>query len=479
MKKVEGAVAQDQRKTENVEFEMPTMGETLGKHQKDLDESVLSRGRLDFVKYLESVKGQLTQEQFELVRSCALDQNNLMATSDKLHAKNIETKFLLLKRRFFLDKDNVVRDHKNSDNIVCEPDMIFNLVMCGHVKNGHMHWRRLHRNLKTYYANVTRDFTQLCVRYCSKCNATKRIPPQQKYRHYNIYNGLLPLERVHVEIVSPLPTPIEGTYSHILYCRDYHSRFVWMLPLKTDNVEDLTGAFSTFLLSLPRIPMFIETASMDRRLLFEICEKIACDYSLTLGLGMSPSRTFQRNGITRLRHQLKSNSSHCIASWPMCLKSGATDHNLTYNNRVQAIPGNLLHSTVSDYVRQFEQKREKLIEKLAATNVVVLRKAGRRQGLLYLEDETTAFHMPDEDYSSTEYDTEGQFDTPINEGSSISSSPQAHSFIEPAFSSSGTNPLLSDKPEINQSPEISMRASVGGSLQERDPDTLVNASIEL
>ncbi|CEP63268.1 replication fork barrier binding protein FOB1 LALA0_S07e06260g [Lachancea lanzarotensis] len=479
MNKLEGAVTNAQRKTNNVEFLMPTVGEALGEHQKDLNAKLLSRGRLDFIKYLESVKGQLTQEQFELVRSSALDYNNLMATSDKLHAKNIETKYLLLKRRFFLAEDNVVRDRKNSDSLVCEPDSIFDLVLSGHVKNGHMHWRRLHRNLKMHYANVTRDFTQLCVRYCSKCNAEKKIPPQQKYRHYNIYSGLLPLERVHVELISPLAEPIEGIYSHILYFRDYHSRFVWMLPLKSDNVKDLTEAFSTFLLSLPRIPMFIETASVDRQLLFEICEKVACDYSLTLGLGMSSSRFFQRNGIARLRQQLKSNSVQCIASWPMCLKNGAADHNRSYNNRVQAIPGNLLHSQVSDYVRQFEQKREKLIEKLCATNVVVLRKGGRRQGLLYLEDETTAFHMPDEDYSSTEYDTEGQFDTPINNGSSRSSSPRAQSFIEPTFPSSRTVQLLSDKPEVDLSPDISRRASASGSVTEQNTDDVINASIVL
>ncbi|SCV00296.1 LAME_0G08790g1_1 [Lachancea meyersii CBS 8951] len=479
MDKLSGKTSDARKKSKSVEFHMPMVGESLGKHQKRLDSDLLAQGKLDFIKYLESVKGQLTQEQFELIRSSALDQNNLMATSDKLHAKNIETKFLLLKRRFYLDADNVVRDHKNSDKTVCEPDMIFDLVICGHVKNEHMHWRRLHRFLKMQYANVTRDFTQLCLRYCSKCNTDRKMLPQQKYRHYNIYSGLLPLERVHVEIITPFSTPIESMYSHLLYFRDYHSRFVWMQPLKGDDVGNLNDALLTFLLSLPRIPMFIETSTLNRQGLFEICERIASEYALTIGLGMSRSRTFQRNGITRLRQQLREHSDQCLAAWPMCLKRGATDQNLAYNTRVLAIPGNLLHNTISDYARQFELKREKLIENLSASNVVELRYNGRRQGLLYLEDETTAFQMPDEEYISTEYETDGKCDTPVDQITPINSSPQPHKLTEPLSSVLKTRMLLSDKPDLNRSPEISRQLSFGRGVQEENTETLCNASIEL
>ncbi|SCU86007.1 LANO_0C06370g1_1 [Lachancea nothofagi CBS 11611] len=445
------------KKSKSVDFRMPKIGESLDKFQKRLNLKLLAQGRLHFIKYLESVKGQLTQEQFDLIRSSALNQDNLMATSDKLHAKNIETKYLLIKRRFYVDADNVVRDHKNKDTVVCEPEMIFDLVLCGHLKNEHIHWRRLHRFLKLEYANITRDFTQLCVGYCSECNADGRMRPQQKYRHYNIYSGLFPLERVHVEIITPFTKPIEGTYAHLLYFRDYHSRFVWMQPLKSDSAKDLAQALSTFLLSLPRIPIFIETSTLNRQDLFEVCESISSQFALTIGLGMSRSVVFQKNGISRLRYQLRLHQKQCLDSWHMCLKYGATNQNSSYNTRILAIPGNLLYSTISDYARQFELKREELMEKLSASNVVELRSNGRRQGTLYLEDEASAFKMPDEEYISADFETESYEDEdlpPIDDRTPINSSPKVSNFTEPPSSISKKLLLMSDKPDANMSPEI-------------------------
>lgn len=232
----------DGRRKDGVKFRMPKVGETLEKYGNGLNDELLARGRLDFIKYQESVKGQLTQEQFDLVRSSALTAENLMSTSDKLHSGNIETKFLLLKRRFYVDADGTVRDFKCDDTVVCEPESLFDLIMCGHLKNGHIHWRRLHHYLRRKYANTTRAFAQICVRYCSECNPEEVLRPYRKFRHTNIYSGLLPLERVHVEIIAPFPKLIEGLYSHVLYLRDYYSRFVWMQPLASERVSEITKA---------------------------------------------------------------------------------------------------------------------------------------------------------------------------------------------------------------------------------------------
>ncbi|CAR25190.1 replication fork barrier binding protein FOB1 [Lachancea thermotolerans CBS 6340] len=396
----------DKRRRDKVEFDMPAVGEPIEKYHNGLNLELLERGRLDFIKYQESVKGQLTQDQFDLVRSCSLTEDNLMTTSDKLHAGNVETKFLLLKRRYYVDADGIVRDYKCSDTVVCEPELMFDLIMCGHLKNGHLHWRRLHSYLRHNYANTTRAFAQICVKYCSQCNPEEELRPYKKFRHTNIYSGLLPLERVHVEIISPFSEAIEGTYSHVLFFRDYYSRFVWMQPLKGDDVRDITKGLLATLLLLPRIPIFIETSTIDRQDLFEACEDVAGQYSLYIGLGMSQSSTFQKNGVERLRYLLQRNEEQCLRSWYMCLKYGATNHNLNYNARILGVPGNLLHSTVCDYGRQFELKREDLIEKLFARNVVEIKVSGRRRGIIYLEDETSAFKMPDEEYISAENETD-------------------------------------------------------------------------
>ncbi|SCU90336.1 LADA_0F03356g1_1 [Lachancea dasiensis] len=482
MGKIEDLKIDARKKSKSEGFAMPQIGEPLDRHAKQLDLELLARGRLDFIKYLESVKGQLTQEQYTLVRTSALSQDTLMATSDRLHAKNIETKFLLIKRRFYLDADGIVRDHKNKDTIVCEPELIFDLILCGHLNNKHIHWRRLHRFLKLQFANITRDFTQMCIRYCSKCNADKKLEPQQKYRHYNIYSGLLPLERIHVEIITPFPKAVESLYPHFLYFRDYHSRFVWMQPLESDHMGDLKKALSTFLLSLPRIPIFIETSTLDRKCLFEMCESIASRYALTMGLGMSQSVAFQKNGITRVLNQLNSDNKSCLDSWHMCLKKGAAEQNLTYNTRVLAVPGDLLCSTMSDYSKQFELKREKLIEKLWASNVVELRHNGRRQGLLYLEDEASAFLMPDEEHMATEneHDLIYKSGTPVDGATPVNSSPlRAQNFFEPPSSAVKKLLVHSSRPDAQLSPEIGGPSSVKASDSFNQAATRDEMSLEL
>ncbi|SCV04368.1 LAMI_0H15566g1_1 [Lachancea mirantina] len=383
----------------NDEFKRVKIGEPFTRYASGLNQELLERGRLDFFKYRDSVKGQLSQIQFELIQSNALTIDTLMSTTDTLHPKNAETKYLLLKRRFYVDSEGNVRDHKRRDSLLCDPDLIYDLIICSHLKNDHLSWRKLHHYMRHDFANITRAFVQMCTRYCSGCNPQEFVKPFTKFRHNNIYKGLMPLERVQVEILTPFERPIQNKFPQLLFCRDYYSRFIWLLPLKDQS--KLTSVLATYLLSLPRMPMFLETVTIDRLVLFETCQEIARLYELFIGLGSCKFSTFQRNGINRLTVLLQNNQDACIKDWNMCLKKAASD-NTAYNPRILGIPSDVFHEAIPDYGKEFEYKRETVIDELFAKNVAVFERDRRRCGMLYLESDNFASSMEDEELISTE-----------------------------------------------------------------------------
>ncbi|SCW04253.1 LAFE_0H09450g1_1 [Lachancea fermentati] len=412
----------------------------LGSYTESLNVELLERGRRDLRKILESVKGQLTQAQYELILTESLTLDTLMSTSDKLHSGNTETKYLLLKRRYYVDPDGIVRDHKKHDSVVCEPDLMFDLIMGNHLQNEHVHWRKLHKDLRAEYANVTRAFVQMSTRYCSKCNPKELVKPFKKFKHANIYKGLMPLERIHIEIFSPFEKLIEGKYSHVLYLRDYHSRFVWLLPLKNSSSQVISSSLASFLLSLPRIPIFLETSTLNRRELFEICQTIAIQFELYIGLGLSNSRIFQRNGIDRIQYLLRLRKDDCLNDWNMCLKHGSHYNNSHYNTGILGMPKDLIFSSLDGYAKQFELKREKILDELFSHNVVILSENGKRRGLIYVEDERDGFIMEDEEYiAGDEEFIAGDQDLPSGDQESRDALTMNTPSLEPSISHKNSN----------------------------------------
>lgn len=392
-------------KPTNNDYVTPKLGEPHVTYSTDLNVELLERGGRDFIKYLESVKGQLTQAQYELIKTDTLTLETLLAVTDGLMPSNAEAKYLFLKRRYYVDSDQIVRDHKRDDTIVCEPELMYELIVSGHLLNNHLHWRKLHRFLKSQYSNITRDFVQMCARYCSECNPQEEVKPFTKFKHTNAYQGLLPLERIHVEIFKPFGTDelIEEKYSHVLYCRDYHSRFVWLSPLTGITFRELVPQLTEFLLSLPRLPIFLETTTLDRQDMFDMCEYIARKYQLAIGLGLNNSSNFYKNGIERMKYLLQTNKKKCAKDWGMCLKYGSYHNNTAYNPRIMGFSNDLLCNEVSSCGKKFKLKREKIIHELFAHNVVTLKDTG---GMVYVENENSVFVMEDDDLISVNQDSQ-------------------------------------------------------------------------
>ncbi|CAR26795.1 ZYRO0C01650p [Zygosaccharomyces rouxii] len=371
------------KKSRNGEFIVPPMNQKfVSCLQLGMNLNLLEQGAEESLQFQGTVAGQLTQQIYELIRSDTLSIANL-ERCHKWKGESSEIEYYYLRSRYFVSEENgMVCDRKRDDRIVCEPASMFHLVMCSHLQNNHVTSYNIHRNLVKTYANITRDYIVTAISYCSKCNPDLKAKPFQKKRHKNVYWELLPLERVHIEVFEPFDgEKIQGRFSHLLYFRDYFSRYVWILPLQNDKRKHMIRAMSSFLLGLPRIPIFLESTTIDREHLFDLCGQIAEHYSLKLGLGVKNSQRFHNNGIKDMKELLGSHKEECLQDWNLCLKYGPFHINQNINVSSDGRPGDLLFTSVPDCNRKFVKKRNDVILDTPSQQVVHL-----GEGVLFLEN---------------------------------------------------------------------------------------------
>lgn len=383
-------------------FIAPLMGESYKEYANSyMDMELLERGERDVLKFQESINGQVLHPIYELIRTNTLTPETLASNSDKWDKDSAESKYMFLMRRYYT-LDGVVRDRRKGDKIVCEPLCIFDLIMCAHLMNDHLTYKPIYTCLNKIYSNITRDFVQMAVRYCSSCNPDGHLRPLEKYRHKNIFKGLLPLERVHIEVFDIFDGELlSGRYSHVLYCRDYNTRFVWMAPLKNTKFKHLVSTVGTMLLDMIKVPIFLESSTLDKQDLFDICEQLCGKYNMRIGLGTNNSSQFHINGIKRMKKLLNERKSDCVADWNMCLRYGPHHLNRHHNTLAVGIPNDLLYNSDQTNRKHFKLKQEKIIDELPARNVVHV-----NRGLIYLEnEESDIFEEEEEQDDLSDYES--------------------------------------------------------------------------
>lgn len=387
------------------QFLFPRLGESFKEYTNSyMNVELLERGERDLLKFQESINGQVLQPIYELIRTNSLTPETLVSHSDKWSKDSAESKYMFLKRRYYVDREKIVRDRRKDDRIVCEPIYLFDLLMCAHLMNDHMSYRQIHAHLNKVFSNITREFAQMSVRYCSVCNADQHLKPIEKYRHKNIFKGLLPLERIHFEVFQPFDGEVIGNaYSYVLYCRDYHTRFIWLLPLKSTKFKHLVSAIGGFLLSIMRLPVYIESSTLDKQDLFDICEYLCGKYGIKLGLGVNTSSKFHANGVRRIKKLLNERRDACLSDWNNCLKYGPYYLNRAHNTLAVGVPSDLLYSCDLTKSKAYSLKQEKTIDESSAQNVVHV-----KRGLIYLEDESA--QTIDEGESDAEEDQDDMLD---------------------------------------------------------------------
>lgn len=385
----------------------------------------LYEGRMQLEKEINTVKGQVTQAIFDLLQSDALTLDTLLHASDKVTSATVENKYVLLKRRYYMT-DNLVFDVKRKNLVVYEPSRLFDYIMCAHVLNDHVGFMNLHNELSTMYANITQTICKLVCSFCSKCNQSGEQINLKKFKHENIHSDMMPLGRCHIEIFRPFDNKdgdanssdelkIEGKYPYVLYCRDYFSRYIWMEPLTGFTFDELLPSITKLLFNMIRLPIFIDTCTLDRQDMFDVCEHIARSYKIKLGLGLNSSTTFQRNGIKRIRGLFLQNKSECLKDWNMCLKLIVQRVNQNYSDRVRGVPSDLLCSNIPVLHRRFRTQQRRVIAQLMGHHVVQFKEAG---GMIYLEDENSSNILAEEG-SESDFDDENEHDESDNVNDAI------------------------------------------------------------
>ncbi|CAI4058164.1 replication fork barrier binding protein FOB1 SKDI_04G3360 [Saccharomyces kudriavzevii IFO 1802] len=367
---------------------LPSMGESYTAYVDSyLNLELLERGERETPIFLESLTRQLTQQIYELIKTKSLTADTLQQISDKYDGVVAENKLLFLQRQYYVDNEGNVRDGRNNDKIYCEPKHIYDMVMATHLMNKHLRGKTLHSFLFSHFANTSHAIIDWVQQFCSKCNKKGKIKPLKEYKRPDMYDKLLPMERIHIEVFEPFTGgAIEGKYPYVLLCRDYRSSFMWLLPLKSTKFKHLIPVISSLFLSFARVPIFVTSSTLDKDDLYDICEEIASKYGLCIGLGLKSSARFHTGGILCIQYALNSYKEECLADWGKCLRYGPYRFNRRRNKRTKRKPAQVLLSEVPGHNAKFETKRERVIENTYSRNMF---KMAGGKGLIYLEDVNT------------------------------------------------------------------------------------------
>ena len=364
---------------------IPLVGERYTKFvDEDVDKEFLQRGEIEVIKYCQSINGRMTQDVFELF----INENVTNETVKQLYPYenngDVSRKVMYLHRRYYKDENGLIRDQLKKNKVIFNPIYTFDMIMGCHLLNSHAPASHVFEGLWEFYANVSRDIVDKTIQFCTKCNPEKTLTPLVRVKSFNVYNGLLPLERVNFEIFEPYPGElIEGKYSHVLYCRDYYSRFLWMMPLKSTKFKRVVSKVTEMLLLLPRLPIFIESTSLNWQDMFDIFETIAEKYSLNIGLGTGQKHElFHVGSLNHVTQKFLKYKKEGIKDWNMLLLKCCTRRNYLYDVQIRGVPSDLLSCDVSNLKQKFRVKRSNYMYKATGPNMV---KVGK--GCIYLEVE--------------------------------------------------------------------------------------------
>lgn len=364
---------------------IPLVGERYTKYMgDDVDKEFLQRGEREVVKYCQSINGRMTQDMFELFVNENVTKETIQQLYPYENNGDVSRKVMYLHRRYYKDENGLIRDQLKDNRVIFNPIYTFDMIMGCHLLNSHPAARHVHQGLWEFYANVSRDLVEKTVQFCTKCNPEKKLTPLVKVKSFNVHNGLLPLERVHFEIFEPYPGElIEGKYSHVLYCRDYYSRFLWMMPLKSTKFKRIVPKVAEMLLLLPRLPIFIESTSLNWQDMFDIFETIAEKYSLNIGLGTGQKHElFHVGSLNHTRQRFLKHKKKGIKDWNMLLLECCNRRNYLYDIQIRGVPANFLSCNVPNLKQKFKVKRSNYMYKATGSNMV---KVGK--GCIYLEVE--------------------------------------------------------------------------------------------
>ena len=108
---------------------------------------------------------------------------------------------------------------------------------------GHMGANRMLETirLRYFWSKMDQDITKHSGD-CLNCKLRKTYQRKPKVPIMKYDDTARPLDRVHVDLTGPLPTT-KGHHKYIMVIKDYLSKYVWLIPLKSKGSVEVAEAF--------------------------------------------------------------------------------------------------------------------------------------------------------------------------------------------------------------------------------------------
>lgn len=124
------------------------------------------------------------------------------------------------------------------------PKILVNQMLDFHHEGfGHMGANRMLETvrLRYFWSGMDKDI-QAHTRKCINCKLRKSYQRRPRVPIMKYDDSARPLDRVHVDLTGPLPKTKAGNH-YIMVIKDYLTKYVWLIPLKTKNAIEVAEAF--------------------------------------------------------------------------------------------------------------------------------------------------------------------------------------------------------------------------------------------
>jgi exodeoxyribonuclease III len=129
------------------------------------------------------------------------------------------------------------------DQAMVPANLVKSTLRMHHEGYGHMGANRMLETirLRYFWTHMDRDIVEHC-NHCLNCKLRKSYQRKPKVPIMKYDDTARPLDRVHVDLTGPLPLT-KGKNRYIMVVKDYLTKYVWLIPLKTKTAMEVAEAF--------------------------------------------------------------------------------------------------------------------------------------------------------------------------------------------------------------------------------------------
>ncbi len=205
-------------------------------------------------------------------------EKKLIPTEAALYSSSPTAKYLWInKEMFILDLGVLKRKTPDGKILIVVPKSMQQRVMSAYhdlPSAGHQGMDRTRHRIKDkyYWFGMTSDINQY-ISTCASCNRSKKASKQAKYQLTSFQAGL-PMERVHLDFLGPLPRSTRGN-EYILMMVDQFTKWVECVPLPSQTAEVTAHAAVSEFFSRFGYPFQIHSdqgRNFESHLFSKVCE---------------------------------------------------------------------------------------------------------------------------------------------------------------------------------------------------------------